>query len=125
MSDVDVNDISHDDSSFDEGAVVSDLPDWFRCKRKWRHQKICSLAEANLIINDMPLDNPGNAWKFICKTHMSDLAKNFLGPSTPARSQFYKSFFWSNLANLSQLSYSIFLRSYENAKIYAGILAWA
>jgi hypothetical protein len=31
----------------------------------------------------MPLDNPGNAWKFICKTHMSDLAKNFLGPSTP------------------------------------------
>ena len=78
MSDVDVNDISHDDSSFDEGAVVSDLPDWFRCKRKWRHQKICSLAEANLIINDMPLDNPGNAWKFICKTHMSDLVKNFL-----------------------------------------------
>jgi hypothetical protein len=77
----------------------------------------------------MPLDNPGNAWKFICKTHMSDLAKNFLGPSTPARSQSYKIFIWSNYANfrlnLSQLSYSIFLRSYENAKIYAGILAWA
>ena len=84
MSDVDVNDISHDDSSFDEGAVVSDLPDWFRCKRKWRHQKICSLAEANLIINDMPLDNPGNVTiKLICKTYMFDLAKNFLGPSTP------------------------------------------
>ena len=83
MSDVDVNDISHDDSSFDEGAVVSDLPDWFRCKRKWRHQKICCLAEANLIINDMPLDNPGNVTiKFICKTYMFDLAKNFLGPST-------------------------------------------